>query len=41
MNKINITLNKYVCNKERVKEKVYEKMKKKRHIGLQYLLVLY
>lgn len=34
MNKINITLNKYVCNKERVKEKVYEKMKKKRHIGL-------
>lgn len=34
MNKINITLNKYVCNKKRVKEKVHEKMKKKRHIGL-------
>ena len=36
MNKINETLNKYVCNKERVKEKVYSKMKNKnnKYIGI-------
>lgn len=36
MNRFNETLNKYVCNKERVKEKVYNKMKNKnkKYIGI-------